>query len=205
MSRPLKVALWAAVFLGAAGIGAYVAAQSELFPPEVEQATTSGPPVGSSATPTPAELRWSGTIRSVSYHDLYVGGRCTTRWVTKISFEALDNGRVVGTGSARLDGDRICTFPNAQVNAEKIEVSVEGSWDESGFHLRLLDGDRSPQGTADYGGFAPTVFSGRPTAVMDVALDSERAASATIQMEQVDDQGRGRYHSTNRVALELAA
>ena len=205
MSRAPRVAVWTAVFLGAAGIGAYVAAQSELFPPEVEQATTSGSGVVSSATPTPSELTWSGTIRSVGYHELYVGGRCTTRWNTRISFDALDNGRVVGTGTARLDGDRICTFPNAQVNAERIEVSVDGSWDESGFHLRLLDGDRSPKGTADYGGFAPTVFSGRPTAVMDVALESETAASATIQMEQVDDQGRGRYHSTHRVALELAA
>jgi hypothetical protein len=38
---------------------------------------------------------------------------------------------------------------------------------------------------------------------MDVDLASDAAASATIQMERVDDQGRGRYRSTNRVSLGL--
>ena len=205
MRRVLKVALWAAVFLGAAGIGAYAAAHSELFPPEVEEARSAGASaVPTSSIPALGDPTWSGTIRSVSHHDLYVGGRCSTQWVTKLSFDALESGRIVGTGAARLDGDRVCTFPNAQVNAERIEVSVEGSWDEDGFHIRLNDGDRAPRGTADYGGFAPTVFDDAPTAVMDVALDSETTASATIRMERVDDQGRGRYRSTNRVSLALA-
>ena len=200
----MTVAVWAAVFLGAAGIGAYIAARSELFPPEVEQAVaTDVSPSSPTGTVAPVDPTWSGAIRSNGYHDLYVGGRCTTRWVTKISFVALDNGKVVGTGTARLDGDRVCTFPNAQVNAERIEVSVEGSWDEGGFRIRLRDGDRTPRGTADYGGFAPTVFDDGPTAVMDVMLDSERTASATIEMEGLDDQGRGTYRSTNRVSLSL--
>jgi hypothetical protein len=206
MPRVLRVLVWAAVFLGAAGIGAYVAAHTELFPPEVEgAAVTTGSPAPSPSTPAPSDPSWSGAIRSVSYHDLYVGGRCRTDWVTKISFDALDNGRIVGSGVARLQGHRECTFPNAQVNAETIEVSVEGSWDRGGFHIRLRDGDRSPKGTADYGGFAPTVFDAGPAAVMDVDLGSDTAASATIQMERVDDQGRGRYRSTNRVMLGLEA
>ena len=200
------MAVWVAVFVGAAGVGAYIAAHSELFPPEVEPVGATGvSPSTSTEPPAPDDPTWRGVIRSASSHELYVGGRCTTRWITKITFDALDNGRIVGDGTARLDGDRECTFPNAQVNAERIEVSVEGSWDDGGFHIRLRDGDRSPLGTADYGGFAPTVFDDRPAAVMDVALDSDALASTTIEMERVDDQGRGRYRSTNRVSLALDA
>ena len=198
--------LWAAVFLGAAGIGAYVAAHSELFPPEVQAATgtpsSSASPTG---TPGPDDPTWAGVMRSASDHDLYVGGTCSTDWVTRLRFRALENGRVVGTGTSRLHGTRVCTFPNAQINAQRIEVSISGTWDGGGFHLRLRDGDRSPRGTADYGGFAPTVFDDGPAAVIDVQLDSDEAASATVQMERVDDQGRGRYRSTNRVSLTLVA
>jgi len=201
--RAARFAIWTAVFLGAAGVGAYMAARSELFPPEVQAAPGSGTPAPSTRTPVPRDPRWSGTIRSDSAHELYVGGRCTTDWVTEITFDALDNGRIVGRGTARMQGERRCTFPNAQINAERIEVSVEGTWNDAGFRIRLQDGDRSPRGAADYGGFAPTVFDDRPGAEMDVLLRSDRAASATVRMERVDDQGRGRYVSTNRVSLQL--
>jgi len=200
----LRAAAWAVVFLGAAGIGAFVAAHTELFPPDVESASgTSAPSSSVTGTPAPQDPTWQGVIRSSSYHDLYVGGRCSTHWVTRFTFDALDNGKVVGSGAARLDGRRKCTFPNAQINAERIDVSVVGSWDASGFQIRLNDGDRSPRGTADYGGFAPTVFVGGATAIMDVHLDSADAASAAVRMERLDDQGRGRYVSMNRVALTL--
>lgn len=206
MRRLVKVVVWAGVFLGAAGIGAYVAAHTELFPPGVETGAATPSPSGTSTgTPTPADPTWTGVIRSSSYHDLYVGGRCTTRWLTRFSFETLGNGKVVGSGTARLDGDRECTFPNAQINAERIEVSVVGEWDEAGFRIHLNDGERTPQGTADYGGFAPTVFEDGSSAFMDVALDATGLASATVRMDRVDDQGRGRYVSVNRVTLTLEA
>jgi hypothetical protein len=202
--RVLRAAAWAVVFLGAAGIGAFVAAHTELFPPDVESAsTTSAPSSSVTGTPAPQDPTWQGVIRSSSYHDLYVGGRCTTHWVTRFTFDALDNGKVVGSGTARLDGRRECTFPNAQINAERIDVSVVGSWDASGFQIRLNDGDRSPRGTADYGGFAPTVFVDGATAIMDVHLDSADTASADVRMERLDDQGRGRYVCVNRVSLTL--
>jgi hypothetical protein len=204
--RVVKVAVWAGVFLGAAAIGAYVAAHTELFPPGVETGaavpSTGGSP-SPSGTPTPADPAWRGVIHSAGYHELYVGGRCTTHWLTRLSFHALGNGKVVGSGIARLDGDRECSFPNAQVNAERIEVSVVGEWDEAGFRIRLNDGERSPRGTADYGGFAPTVFEDRASAFMEVPLDADGAASATIRMERVDDQGRGSYVSVNRVSFTL--
>jgi len=203
--RIVRIALWSAVFLGAAGVGAYIAAHTELFPPGVESAVTSGSPAPVTGTPAPDDPTWSGRIRSSSSHDLYVGGRCTTDWVTTLTFEALDNGRIVGTGTSRLHGNRVCTFPNAQVNAEEIEVSVGGTWDQRGFHLSLRDGDRSPRGTADYGGFAPTVFDSEHDAVLNVHLDREDSASATVRLGRVDEQGRGRYSCTNRISLALAA
>ena len=205
MRRLLKAAAWAAVFLGAAGVGAYVAAHTELFPPAVGAApsVSSSPSASVTGTPAPQDPTWAGVIRSASYHDLYVGGRCTTHWVTRFTFDTLDNGKVVGSGTARLHGRRQCTFPNAQIQADRIAVSVEGDWSSSGFSIRLNDGERTPKGTADYGGFAPTVFDDAPTAVMRVDLTGEGSASDTIRMERADDQGRGRYVSVNHVTLTL--
>jgi hypothetical protein len=204
--RVLTVAVWAAVFLGAAGIGAYVAAHTDLFPPDVEGAAPTGPSGSPSAGSTgAADPTWTGTIHSSTYHDLYVGGRCTTRWVTRLTFDLLDGGRIAGTGTARLGKHPVCTFPNAQVNVEEFDVIVGGSWDPKGFGIRLEAGDRTPAGTTDYGGFEFTVFAGDPGAEMTVPFDTRRLASGTVRMEREDDQGRGTYVSLNRVSLEEAA
>jgi hypothetical protein len=206
VSRVLKVAVWAAVFLGAAGIGAYVAAHTDLFPPDVEGAAPTGPSGSPSAGSTgAADPTWTGTIHSSTYHDLYVGGRCTTRWVTRLTFDLLDGGRIAGTGTASLGKHPVCTFPNAQVNVEEFDVIVGGSWDPKGFGIRLEAGDRTPAGTTDYGGFEFTVFAGDPGAEMTVPFDTRRLASGTVRMEREDDQGRGTYVSLNRVSLEEAA
>lgn len=194
--------LWAAVFLGAAGVGAYVAAHTSLFPPDVGQATGTDP---STSTPTDGQgdgdPTWTGVIRSDTYHDLYVGGRCSTRWVTKLTFDVLDGGKIQGTGTARLASDRVCTFSNAQINVETIEVVVTGSWDPKGFRIRLGAGDRTPAGTTDYGGFESTVFAGGLGSEMTVPLETDRLASASVRMEQEDEQGRGTVVSLNRVTL----
>jgi hypothetical protein len=143
-------------------------------------------------------------IHSNTYHDLYVGGRCSTRWITKLTFDLLDGGKIEGTGTAKLDGDRVCDFPNAQINVEQIQVTVAGSWDPQGFRIRLDAGDRTPAGAIDYGGFESTVFAGSPRSEMTVPLDTDRLASGSVRMEREDDQGRGTYVSLNRVSLEAA-
>jgi hypothetical protein len=200
--RVLTVAVWAAVFLGAAGVGAYVAAHTDLFPPDVSRATGSGPSSDASTDGPAADPTWTGVIRSNTYHDLYVGGRCNTRWVTRLTFGLLDGGRIDGTGTARLETDPACTFPNAQINVKEIEVIVAGSWDSQGFRIRLDAGGRTPAGTTDYGGFESTVLAGDPRAEMTVPLDTHRLASGSVRMEREDDQGRGTYVSVNRVSLE---
>lgn len=204
MRRVLRVAVWAAVFLGAAGIGAYVAAHTNLFPPDVGQAPGTGSSVDPSTGSAAGDPRWTGVIHSNTYHDLYVGGRCSTRWITKLTFGLLDGGKIEGTGTAKLDGDRVCDFPNAQINVEQIQVTVAGSWDPQGFRIRLDAGDRTPAGATDYGGFESTVFAGSPRAEMTVPLDTDRLASGSVRMEREDDQGRGTYVSLNRVSLEAA-
>ena len=205
MRRALRVAVWAAVFLGAAGIGAYVAAHTELFPPDVERATATGP----SGSPSPGSTgagdpTWTGIIHSDTHHDLYVGGRCTTRWVTEVTFDLLVGGTIEGTGTATLENDPVCTFSNAQINVETIEVTVGGRWDARGFGLRLVAGDRTPAGTTDYGGFEFTVLAGGSGAEMAVPLDTRRLATGSVRLEREDDQGRGTYVSLNRVSLEAA-
>jgi hypothetical protein len=204
------VAVWAAVFLGAAGIGAYIGAHTELFPPSVEGAPAPSPSASgsvSSSSPggsaAPAEPVWKGEISSAGYHELYVGGRCTTHWNTALKITALDNGKLIGTGTSRLQGRRVCTFANAQVNAEKIDVSVEGEWDAGGFRIRLIDGERTPLGTADYGGFAPTVFADGAKSILVVPIDGSRA-DAKVHLERVDEGGRGQYVSDNTVSLSCA-
>jgi hypothetical protein len=202
----VKVAAWAAVFLGAAGIGAYIGAHTELFPPSVEGGPSpSASPSGPSPSATGfADPVWKGEIRSASYHELYVGGRCATNWETTLRITTLDNGKLVGTGTARLVGHRACTFPNAQVNAEKIAVSVEGEWAADGFRIRLIDGERTPLGTADYGGFAPTVFADGARSILAVPIDGAHARGK-VHLERVDEGGRGRYVSDNAVSLSCSS
>ncbi len=197
--------LWAAVFLGAAGIGAYVAAHTSPFPPDVASATGGDPAPGSPSASGAGAATWTGVIRSTSFHDLYVGGRCSTRWVTDLAFDLLDGGRIQGAGTARLIGDRVCTFSNAQVNVQAIEVTVGGSWDAGGFRIRLGAGDRTPVGTTDYGGFESTVFAGGSGSEFVARLDSAGTASGSVRLEREDDQKRGRYVSLNRVSLKMVA
>ncbi len=91
MRRWIKVAAWAAVFLACAGVGAFIAAHTDPFPPGVDRQGESPFPTVSptpSPTPAPRPVVWAGTLRSVTYHDLYVGGRCTTRWRGNLRFTA---------------------------------------------------------------------------------------------------------------------
>ena len=54
MRRWVKVAAWAAVFLACAGIGAYIAAHTDPFPPGVDrQGESPFPTVSPSTSPTP--------------------------------------------------------------------------------------------------------------------------------------------------------
>ena len=51
MRKGVKVAAWAAVFLACAGVGAYIAAHSDPFPPGVDRPSATGA-TGSPASPS---------------------------------------------------------------------------------------------------------------------------------------------------------
>ena len=129
MRRWVKVAAWAAVFLACAGVGAYIAAHTDPFPPGVDRPGES--PIPTTATPTPSPppgpVTWVGSIRSVTFHDLYVGGRCTTRWRGNLRFTVDTAGAIAGTGTARLDGQLECDFPIAQTQVRRFGLEVSGA------------------------------------------------------------------------------
>jgi hypothetical protein len=60
--RLLKVAAWAAVFLTCAGIGAFVAAQTDPFPPGVDDPGLR--PTPSTGTDAPGLVTWPAVLSS---------------------------------------------------------------------------------------------------------------------------------------------
>ena len=150
MSKGLKVAAWAALFLACAGVGAYIAAHSDPFPPGVDRPTGSSlASASTSPSGPPAPERWVGSFRSSTYHQLYVGGRCTTRWRGDLRFTVdPDTGAVEGTGAARLFGVLECDFPIAQTQVRRFRLQVVGHILEGGMKIRLLQASIDPRAIA---------------------------------------------------------
>lgn len=191
MRRALKVAAWAAVFLTSAGIGAFIAANTDPFPPGVDRPgappTNATPSPTPTTTPAPSLERWSGTLRSLTYHRLYVGGTCTTRWRGDLRFSVNDRGWVRGAGVARLDGGLECDFPTAQVQARIVRLSVAGRLRGGRLVLRLDRSAVAPAGAIDLGGFLPIL----PERVVIPVRGG--SASTLARRQRTDEEGRGIY------------
>ncbi len=196
MGRGVKVAAWAALFLGCAGVGAFVAAHSDPFPPAVDRpsgsATVSVPP--SSATPA-APDRWSGSLRSFTYHELYVGGRCSTQWRGSLRFTVDGAGRIEGSGVARLAGKLECDFPIAQVQAERIRLAVSGRLGTGALVMHLARVAVEPSGSQDFGGFVGVT----PIRVVFRLRDDK--VSGRYVRERIDEEGRGTFHWSTEFRL----
>jgi hypothetical protein len=188
MHRGVKVAAWAAVFLACAGVGAYVAAHSDPFPPGVDRPGAS-PTQSVTLTPSapPGPVEWIGTIRSFTYHQLYVGGRCTTRWRGNLRFSVDDAGAVAGRGAARLFGTLACDFPIAQVQVRRVGLEVTGHLRDDRLVLHLAQASIQPAGGHDFGAFGAFL----PVRVALAVRDD--AARDRIVRHRVDEQGRGAY------------
>lgn len=191
MRRALKVAVWVAAFLASAGIGAYVAANTDPFPPGVDRPLASpGATVSPRPSPTPSPERWAATLRSVTYHQLYVGGRCTTSWRGNLRFTVFDTGIVEGTGVIRLSGGLECDFPIAQVQARRLSVDVVGRLRGRRLTLRLSSASVSPAGARDYGG----LFAMLPARFETRLSGSGAGAGVTrVNGSRLDEQGRGTF------------
>ena len=190
MQKGIKVAAWAAVFLACAGVGAFIAAHSNPFPPGVDRPGAS-PTQSVSLTPSPSPaadpVQWVGSLQSFTYHQLYVGGRCTTRWRGSLRFTVENSGRIEGSGAAHLSGALECDFPIAQVQVRRVELVLSGRVQDGRLTLHLAATALFPSTALDFGGFEP-ILPMRITLMVRHDTVSER-----VVRQRVDEQGRGTY------------
>jgi hypothetical protein len=192
MRRWVKVAAWAAVFLACAGIGATIAANTDPFPPGVDREGESPfPTVSPTTTPTSSPstepVPWVGAFRSFTYHDLYVGGRCTTRWRGNLRFKVDLSGSIAGSGAARLYGKLACDFPIAQTQLQRIGLAVTGHVRGDQMTLILSQTSIDPTNGHDFGGFGAFLPA---RVVLPVHHDT---AQGRVVRRRVDENGRGIY------------
>src|SRR5437762_5821357 len=112
MRTMVKVVVWFAVFAGAAGVGAYVAAHTEPFPPGVDP----GNQFQRTPSPTTVQPKWRVEMTSTTKHDLYVAHfttipqYCLSRWRSAFTFTVdSDTGKLRGSGTARRTGKLRCS------------------------------------------------------------------------------------------------
>ena len=189
MRRSVRIVAWVAAFAACAGVGAFIASRSDPFPPGVEDPgarPTTTPTATVSPIPPGAE-RWWGTIRARTYHDLFVGGRCQTDWLIPIRFSVDEGGTISGTGTANLQGDLQCDFTTAQIQAEEIELVVEGHRRDGLLDLSLEPQTFIPEGSSDYGGLVATL-----PRFPSVRIDDPTAPERYVEV-RVPDGGQGTF------------
>jgi hypothetical protein len=187
----LKFGLWAFILLACAGIGAFVASRSNLFPPEVDVSSPSASESPSPSVEPPS--RWRLMLTSRSSHAYRVGGSCTSDWRMRARIQVALDGAVSGRGVARLRPGARCDFPSGQVQAAAVEIRISGARGGRSLDLRLRPVGIEPPGAQDLGGFvrtlSPTRFSieerdgatvRRSTRVEDPQDEIQRATTTLI-------------------------
>jgi hypothetical protein len=194
MSRPVKIVIWVVVFAACAGAGAYVAANTDPFPPGVED--PGDRPFPSSSIPTPTEaprpVTFDVALEVESRHELYVGGMCDTDWEATLRVVADEDGSVEATGDVGLIGEAQCSFPQAQIQAETISVEIRGAFRGGVLSLSFTETGRDPHGSRELGGFAKTLDLIRPTIELSDGGGSDFVAASR------GDADRGRFLSETR-------
>jgi hypothetical protein len=177
--RALKVLLWTVVLLACAGVGAFVASRSNPFPPGVGGSGAIDEP---SPTGEPA-VAWSLAIVAETRHEYLVGGSCVSDWRGRARIRVSGDGRVVGTGVARLRRGAGCEFQSAQVQTRRVTIRVTGDRLGRRLRLRFRTIASDPPGSRDLGGLEATLGTIRP-------VIRERAdATATVGERVVDAAG----------------
>jgi hypothetical protein len=195
MRRTVRIALWVLLLGGSAATGAFIAAHSNPLPPQVAAEPSSPTPV--ETTTPPKTDQWVGTIRSASFHRLYVGGTCQTNWVATLSFSVLPDGTISGGGAARLTTkDTPCPFPVVQIQIRRFRLDLSGRLAAGKLEIRLRDAGHVPaSGSDDLGGFQATTLS------MDLRLAVRHAGARRRLVLQASDQDRGTFGSVNLIRL----
>jgi hypothetical protein len=205
--RFVKPAVWAGVFLVCAGAGAFIAANSDPFPPGVDRPTGTGATgatgatgstgaTGPSTSPGPVEERWAGPMLVVARHDLYVGGTCRSRWDTTLRLVIEADRSVAGTGAGAPVAPAACDFDEAQAEAKRVRMTVVGRLTPAGvLKLSFEDVQPVPAGSTDLGGFLVFLENAR------LSIGEENGVPALFFRQQRDDGNRGTYHFDGSVQL----
>jgi hypothetical protein len=192
MRRAVKVLLWVAVFAACFGVGAFVAAHTDPFPPGVEDPGARSDP-GATPSGSSASGGWPVEIGVRTSHDLYVGGRCAGNWRIELELE-VDGSALTGTGTATLQGELRCDEPTAQVQADRVAFEASGSSADGALRFRLAATSRSPLGSQDLSGLVKTV----PT--LRFRLPAREGATASFDID-VPDGDRGTYGAVGQVVV----
>ncbi len=199
VSRLARLTLWILLLSGSAVVGAYIAAHSNPLPPQIKDGGSPSPT--DSPSPRAKPDRWSGTIRTLSYHQLYVGGRCTSNWKTTLTFSVRPDGIVTGSGRARLGSKGPpCPFFVAQVQIGVFDLEVGGELAGGLLRLRLTEVGHTPSaGADDLGGFLRTVLAPGDGSVLSVPVRGS-AAEKTITLRTAGTD-RDTFVSTSKIRL----
>ncbi|CAN5804820.1 hypothetical protein BH18ACT17_BH18ACT17_15230 [soil metagenome] len=194
----VKFSVWTLVFAACAAVGAVVAANTNPFPPGVEDPgvrPTSATPPAASGAQDPGS--WLIRVDARTYHDLFVGGRCAGNWRIDVAIAALD-GPVDGAGAATLKSELRCDDPTAQVQAERIDLRAVGATRDCEIRLRLSEIGRDPSGSQEVSGFLETISTLR------LELPARDGATASFNFE-IPDGGQGTFGAVGSVSLTTAA
>jgi hypothetical protein len=183
--------LWAGILLACAGVGAFIASRSNLFPPSVEP----GPAPSESPSPSGPELvRWRLVMSSRTTHTYRVGGSCTSDWRLEGRIRLTESGRVRGRGIARLGPGAECDFPSAQVQSRRVVVLIIGRRDAGELALRFRERGRLPVGSQDLGAFVKTL------SVLRFSIPERSGAEAT-KPKRIEDPEDEIYASVTKIRL----
>ena len=149
--------LWLGVFGVCAGVGAFVAAHTNPFPPGVAD-PGSRPTTPAPTSPAPVDQRWSFGMITTSYHQFHVGGRCRSAWETTGALTIDADGTAIGRATSRLiKALPACDFPVAQVQTRTVGLAIAGERRGKLLILHLTEVSRAPTGSQDLGGFTSTL------------------------------------------------
>jgi hypothetical protein len=202
MPRWAKIVVWTLVFAACAGAGAYVAGHTNPFPPGVEDPGARPPetvtPTGTSSSPVGSRDVATGSLTARSTHRLHYGGSCRSDWRGTWKVVLGPDGRISdGQAIARLvPGTAGCDFTQAQVQTERVDLAVTGTWSRGGadqlrVKLRFVDPRVSPIGSQDLGGLLATLPDIQPVVT---------SAQARIRSTKPDGD-EGSYVASYVVAL----
>jgi hypothetical protein len=187
-----KTLLWAVILLACAGIGAFVASRSDLFPPAVRD-----PGALPSTSPSPARpelARWSLKMSSRTTHTYRVGGSCRSDWRLRGRIRLTGSGRILGRGVARLLPGAGCDFPSAQVQTRRVVVRFVGRRDAGELDLRFQEAGRRPAGSQDLGAFLKTLTTLRFSI-------PERAGAEATKPKRIEEPADEIYASITTIRL----